>query len=282
MQTKGIRTALSCLVLLGAATRLANAQAPETALDGEKLLLNLTYAGSEGVVRLNGIPVERFGPGPARDMRGNTRSIRLAQFGINGENTFTIDAKAAGPSGDASVEAVMIYAGTGYEEMQHALAHPVFRQKIVGTGTIRHTMTLRNVPQRIFDDATPWQGDPDAVLAAVRALRHALAKPDAQQIAASFRSLYDTTYGLKDFATFDEFVGRFIEALKTCKLSDLPAKLKVEGFYGGRLWRVVGPDDAAPIRILSSADSDKGELETVMELGDLWCYRDGAWLPLGK
>jgi hypothetical protein len=152
---------------------------------------------------------------------------------------------------------------------------------VAAAATIHHTVTLRNVPHRFFDDATPWQGDREALLTAVRALQKAFAERDMKTIEASFRSVYDSTRSWKDFATFDEIMKNLEQSLKTCSVADLPAKLKVESFYEGRLFHVAAEDGAAPVRIVSTLVSDDSGPD-FLEIGEFWCYCQGAWLPLGN
>jgi hypothetical protein len=259
----------------------AQAPAPEAALDAQKVALNMIFEGSEGVVRLNGIPIERFGTQTPLGGGKPTLSVKLTGFGVNGANTFKIEIKPKGQAKVAATEVMLIDVSEGgYEALERALAHPLFHQKVSGAGTVEHTVTLRNVPSHPFDDATPWKGSPDALLAEVRALHKHLAARDSKALAVSLRSVYETSPGLKSLGSYDEILSRLEDALTKCTVADLPSKLKVESFYDGRLLRVSGEDGGAPVRLIGSEDG--GAPETVLELGAFWSYRHGAWLPLGQ
>jgi hypothetical protein len=54
----------------------------------------------------------------------------------------------------------------------------------------------------------------------------------------------------------------------------------VESFYDGRLFRVTGANGLAPIRAVSVKTGAGGHPDEILEMGDLWCYRNGARLPL--
>jgi hypothetical protein len=256
-------------------TTVATAQtkSPDSALDAGTASVNVIYSGSEGVVRLNGIPLKRFGT-DASDREGqHTLMLGLAKLAVNGENTLVVETKPIESGHEASTEA-LVFTGNGLE----SLDHPVFRKKVDGAATIRLTLTLRDVPHHIFDDATPWKGDTAPVLAAVKSFHEALAKRDMKAIAALLRPEYDST-SMKEFGPFDDMMHEFEENLKRSKVAALSAKLTVESFYDGRLLLVSDANGAEPIRC-SSLDSADGAPEMGMETGGFWCYRQGVWIPL--
>ncbi len=260
------------------------AQTPprEPARDAERLVLNVVYEGSEGLVRLNGIPLERFGKTGTQGDGATTLSIGLAEYGVSGVNTLVVEAKPARPARDASTDVALFVAGAGFKQRDSALQHPLFRQKIMGAGTVRHSVTLRNVPHHFFDDATPWHADPAALLTAVQALHKAFLKRDYKTIAASLRPVYDSSPNLRQLGGFDEMMRQLQQSLRSCTVTDLPKELKVETYYDGRLFRVTGENGAAPIRAFPAHIPAGGEPEALLEIGSFWCYRHGEWLPLGR
>jgi len=281
---KKLQTALNWLLFAGATALLTHAQTPsaQPAQDVQKLVVNVIYAHPGGVVRLNGIPIELFGKGDPHGSESGTLFIGngLANFGIDGANTLTVEAKQTGPEPDASTELVIIGAGGDFDQAQSAIDHPLFQKKIAGAGTIQYTLTLRNLPHRLFDDATPWHGDPEAVLTAVQALHKAFAGHEMKAIGDALRPSFEMSEGGKQPGNFEAMMAHFGESLKGSKVSELPAKLKVESFYDGRLFRVTDANGLAPIRAASIKAGADGRPDEMLELGDFWCFRNGVWLPL--
>jgi hypothetical protein len=245
-------------------------------------MVNVIYAHSGGIVRLNGIPIELFGKGDPAGGDSGTLFIGngLANFGINGVNTITVEAKPAGPEPDSSTELVILGATADTEQAQDSIDHPLFRKRIDGAGIIQYSLSLRNVPHRLFDDATPWRGDPEAVLAAVQALHKAFVGRDMKAIAAALRPAFDLMPDAKQPGSFDGMIAHFGQSLKGSKVAELQAKLKVEGFYDGRLFRVTDSNGLAPIRAASIKLGSDGRPDEMLELGQFWCYCNGVWLPL--
>jgi hypothetical protein len=75
-------------------------------------------------------------------------------------------------------------------------------------------------------------------------------------------------------------IAHFGASLKQSKVVDLPANLKVESFYDGRLFHVTDANGLAPIRAVSLKTGAGGHPDEMLEMGDFWCNRNGAWLPL--
>lgn len=282
---KRLPTALNCLLLATAPALVAGAQTPsaQPAQDVQKVMVNVVYTHSGGVVRLNGIPINSFGAGDYKGSESGTLFVGngLTNYGIDGVNTITVEAKAAAGEPDASTELVVLAAGADSGKALDELDHPFFQKKIAGAGTIEFKLALRNLPHRLFDDAAPWHGDPQAVLSAVRALHKAFAARDMKAIGDAIRPAFESTQDAKEPGSFDAMMVHFGESLKGSKLAELPAQLKVESFYDGRLFRVTDVNGLAPIRAASiKADAD-GRPDEELELGAFWCNRNGVWVPLG-
>jgi hypothetical protein len=284
LRARGFRAALSGLILLGAMTGLTNAQTPgnQAAHDAQKSVLNVIYTGTEGTVRLNGVPLESFGKHDSGGDGPRTLSAALGEYAINGVNTFTVDARPVRQAQASSTEAILIEGGTSLEEMDRGLQHPLFRQKMAGAAAIQHSVALRNAPHHVYDNATPWQGDPNAVLEAVRGLHKAFVDRDMKSVAASLRPQYENTREADRMDSFDHMMREFEQNLKRSKVASLPARLKVERFLDGRLLRVSGEDGAAPIQAASAQVGGDGRPELLLEFGALWCYRQGAWIPVDR
>src|SRR5208282_5231727 len=133
----------------------AGAKATPAALpaqDVTKLVVNLKYSRTSGVVRLNGIPIKRFGHdtpggrGPATLVIG----LGLADYGIDGVNALTVEAKPAGAAKGASTELLLFVTGDNPKNALKTLDHPLFDKKVDGLGTIQCSVTLTNVPYRYF------------------------------------------------------------------------------------------------------------------------------------
>jgi len=283
MKIDKLQTPLLCL-FAGTAIQLMNGQAPASPSvhDVGTLMVNIVYSHSGGIVRLNGIPIERFGKGDPESGDSGTLLIGngVSNYGINGVNTLSVEAKAVGPEQGSSTEVLLYDARAASENPAGATNDPFFRKKIAGAGTIQYSLALRNVPHHIFDDATPWNGDPNAVSTAVQALHKALVVRDMKAIAGIFRPSYDGSPDAQRLGSFDDMIGEFEKSLKGSKVADLPMKLNVESFYNGRLLRVTGADDRAPIRSASITLSTDGRPDELLEMGDFWCYRNGAWILL--
>lgn len=281
---KKLNTALHCLLLAGTTAVFACAQTPpaQPAQDVKTLMVNVVYEHSGGVVRLNGIPIERFGKAGSRGGESGTLFIGngLANYGIDGVNTLTVETKPTGPEPDASTEMVVIGAGGDSEKTQDAIDHPLFDKKIAGAGTIEYSLTLRNLPHRLFDDAAPWKGDPQAVLTAVQTLHKAFVARDMKTIADAIRPAFESMADAPPPGSFDSMIAHFGQSLKTSKVAVLPANLKVESFYDGRLFRVTDGQGRSPLRATSIKLASDGTPEEMLELGQFWCYRNGVWLPL--
>jgi hypothetical protein len=281
---KKLDTALHCLLLAGAAALCASAQTPpaQPAQDAKTLMVNVVYAHSGGVVRLNGIPINRFGGGHSEGGDTGTLFIGngLTSYGIDGVNTLTVETKPTGLEADVSTELVVIGADGNSEQSQDAIDHPLFQKKIAGAGTIEYSLTLRNLPHRLFDDAAPWKGDPQAVLTAVQTLHTAFVARDMKTIAAAIRPAFESMADAPPPGSFDAMIAHFGQSLKTSKVAVLPANLKVESFYDGRLFRVTDAQGRAPLRATSIKLASDGTPDEMLELGQFWCYRNGVWLPL--
>jgi len=282
MKINRLQTAVNCLLLAGTATHLINGQTPtpQSAQDVGTVAVNVVYAHTSGTVRLNGIPIKRFGKGVSESNESGTLVIAsgLPNFGVNGVNTLTVEATATGQ--DASTELLVFNTKSDSGDASDAMDHPLFKNELAGAGTLQYSLTLSNVPHHIFDDATPWKGDPNAVLAAVQALHKALVLHDMTTVAGFLRPVFESPGSGQNPANFDAMIAHFGSSLRQSKVVDLPANLKVESYYDGRLFRVIDAKGLAPIRAVSIKSGADGHPNEMLQMGDLWCYRNGAWLPL--
>jgi hypothetical protein len=269
-------TALACL-LFALASRTP-AQTTSLAQDVSTLAINVVYSHASGVLRLNGVPINRFGEGEPLGKAAGTLFVGNgpANFGINGPNTLDLEVEKAAP--DASAELLVFNAGAD-QGSEGGMDHPLFRRKITGVGKVEFSVTLRNVPHHLFDDATAT-GDPKAVLTAVQALHKALASVDMKAVAASLRPGFETMPEAKTPGSFDAMIGGFEGSLKDSRVAPLEANLKVETFYDGRLLRVTNADGSAPIRAASKKLGSDGQPEGMLEIGEFWCNRNGSWVLL--
>jgi hypothetical protein len=85
----------------------------------------------------------------------------------------------------------------------------------------------------------------------------------------------------KQIGGFDNMMAQFENSLKGSKMLELAAELDVESYYDGRLFRVSGADGLAPLRSASTKLGADGKPDEILEMGSFWCYRNGAWYPLG-
>jgi hypothetical protein len=275
MHAQRIPTTLAALLLIPMATQHTNAQpqSSNSPVDAATAIVNVSYHHMQGVVRVNGIPVKRFGKEPSNNS-AQLLTFPLAGYAINGANEVSLETKPTGSWEDASAQLALI-SGTSLE----ALEHPMFQQDVTAAATIRHSITLQNTPYHVFDDATPWKGENGPVLVAVKALHTAVAKRDLKAFAAFVRPEYDLLPRLHAWGTFDEQMKEVEGNLKNCTLAPLPAKLSVESYYGGRLVLVTDPDGAPPIRAMCSSEPGT-PADIPWEQGAFWCYRQGIWIPL--
>ncbi|MGD0630807.1 MAG: hypothetical protein ABR987_15865 [Terracidiphilus sp.] len=282
MKINRLQIALHCVLLASAAAQVINGQTTpaQSAQDVGTLAVNVVYAHTTGTVRLNGIPLKRFGKDVPESNESGTLIIAsgLSSFGINGVNSLTVDTKATGQ--DASTELLVFNTRSDSGDATDAMDHPLFKKELAGAGTIQYSLTLNNVPRHIFDDATPWKGDPNAVLAAVQALHKALVLRDMKTIAGFLRPVFESPESGQNPANFDAMIAHFGASLRQSKVVDLAPNLKVESYYDGRLFRVTDANGLAPIHAVSIKTAAGAHPDEMLEMGDLWCNRNGAWLPL--
>src|SRR5215471_14451592 len=145
------------------------------------------------------------------------------------EGDNVIEVEATGPAGKETQ--LVIVGGPDQPNL--------YEGKIQGSGKASYKLTLKDVAQWGWFSAEAWTGDDKDLLAAVAALHAAYAKE-----------------GLA-------------EGLKTAKVMPLPAGLKVDRFYGNRLFVVTGPDGAAPIQVTNG--------DQTLEAGHFWIRKDGKW-----
>jgi len=238
---------VSCLLLMAGA-----ASAAQPAM----VTANVIHDQTQGVLRVNGVPVQRFSGTPSADSGPLTDAVGIGQWLVEGDNV--IEVEATGPAGKETQ--LVIVGGPDQPNL--------YEGKIQGSGKASYKLTLKDVPQWGWFSAEAWTGDDKDLLAAVAALHAAYAKGDAKTIVALYQPF---GVDLKPYAG-EVMAGAeegLAEGLKTAKVMPLPAGLKVDRFYGNRLFVVTGPDGAAPIQVTNG--------DQTLEAGHFWIRKDGKW-----
>lgn len=238
---------ISCLLVL-AGTALAAAPANITA--------NVIHDQSQGVLRVNGVPVHRFSGTPSAESGPLTDAVGIGQWLVEGDNVVEVEAE-----GSAGKETQLVI-------VAEPNAPDLYDGKIEGSGKTSYKLTLKDVPRWGWFAGDAWTGDDKDLLAAVAALHDAYAKGDAKTIVALYRPFADD---MKPYAG-DVLAGAeegIAAGLKTAKVAPLPAGLKVTSFYGNRLFVVTAPDGSAPIQVTNG--------DSTLEAGRYWILKDGKW-----
>src|SRR5262249_12692074 len=145
--------------------------------------------GSEGSVRVNGVPILFFstdpslGEGPATDSLG-----MFSTFAKNGPNVVTVEARPEKGQAKAATTLSAIVATGSLSDLDKP---PLFKETIQGSGKAEKTIVLKNVPQWAFLQVQPFTGNKDDVLSAVRALHKNFADQNAKALQAAFKPMYN-------------------------------------------------------------------------------------------
>ena len=215
------------------------ATAQTDAIDAKQAVLILQHEGSEGQVRVNGVPILFFssdatlGNGPLTDSLGS-----FSTFAKNGPNIVTIEARPEKGQSEATTTVRAILATGSLEDFDRP---PLFKETIAGSGKIEKTIVLKNVPEWAFLKVPPFTGNKEEVLAAVRALHKAFAGHDAKAVQAAFKPMYDDLLQFMGEAVVGspaQFAAQMAMMASTAKVEPLPVDLKVESGYDDRLFVV--------------------------------------------
>jgi len=246
------------------------------AIDAKHAVLIIQHDGSEGQVRVNGVPVLNFSSklvpegGPLSDSLGT-----LALYAKNGPNAVVVDARPEkGQTKATTVVSFIVSTGSPSD-----LDKPLFKETIAGTGKVEKTITLKNVPKWAFLEVQPFTGNKDDVLVAVRALYKALADHDTKAVEATLKPMYTDLAAFLGEAvgTPADFTAEMKEMATGSKLAPLPTNLKVDSAYDGRLFVVTDAAGQAPIQLASKKLNKEGHPESTMETGEYWIHRSDGW-----
>ena len=249
------------------------------AIDAKHAVLIIQHDGSEGQVRINGIPILNFSSkmvpegGPLSDSLGT-----LALYAKNGPNAVVVDARPEkGQTKATTTVSFVVTTGSPSD-----LDKPLFKQTITGTGNLEKTIVLKNVPKWAFLEVQPFTGNKDDVLAAVRALYKALAAHDTKTVEATLKPMYTDLAAFMGEAvgTPADFTAEIKEMTTASKLAPLPSDLKVDSAYDGRLWVVTDAAGEAPIQLASKKLNKEGHPESTMETGEYWIHRADGWFVI--
>jgi len=250
------------------------------AIDAKQAVLNIQHDGSQGRVLVNGVPVLNFSStrvpegGPLTDSFGT-----LALFAKNGPNAVTVEAQPEKGQTKATTVVIGIVATGSLSDLDH----PTFKETIAGSGKIEKTIVLKNVPKWAFLEVQLFTGNKDEVLVAVRALHKTFADHDAKAIEAGLKPMYNDLVGYMGetaMGTPAQFAANLSEAATEAKLQPLPANLKVESAYEGRLFIVTDAGGKAPIQLASKKLTKSGHPEWTMETGEYWIHRPDGWFVI--
>ncbi len=250
------------------------------AIDAKQAVLIVQHDGSEGQVRVNGVPIRTFssqaapGEGPLTDSLGT-----FSMYAKNGPNLVTVEARPEKGQAHASTTFSAIVATGSVSDLDK----PLFKETIAGTGKIEKTITLNNVPQWAFLNGKPFTGNKDEVLAAVRALHKAFAGHDSKAVQTAFQPMYDDLLpflGEESVGSSADFAKQINEWVTSAKLEALPVDLKVESAYGDRLFVVTDASGKAPIQLIAKQSNKQGHPEWTLETGSYWIHRSDGWFVI--
>jgi hypothetical protein len=256
------------------------ARAQTDAIDAKQALLVIQHDGSEGQVRVNGVPMHFFSSkrvgerGPLTDSLGT-----FAAFAKDGPNVVTIEARPEKGQKDATTT-VSAFVATGSIS---DLEKPLFKEEIAGSGKLEKTITLKNVPQWAFLKVQPFSGNKDEVLDAVRKLHKAFVDHDVATVQTLLRPMYDdlaANMGEESVGTPKQFAKQMQEMATASKLAPLPSDLKVESGYDNRLFAVTTASGEAPIQAASKQLSEDGKPRWTFETGSYWIHRPDGWFVI--
>jgi hypothetical protein len=259
------------------------AMAQSAAIDAKQAVVIVQHDGSEGDVRVNGVPVLHFasdkslGDGSLTDSLGT-----FSTFATNGPNVVSIEARPEKGHPKATTTFSAIVATGSLSDFDKP---PLFKETIEGSGKAEKTIVLKNVPQWAFLQVQPFTGNKDEVLDAVRALHKAFADHDAKALHAAFKPMYNDLLpymGEAAVGTLEEFSQQMAEFAKNSKVQPLPADLKVGNGYDNRLFFVTSPSGKAPVQAASKELGQDGQPKWRMETGSYWIHRPDGWFVIRR
>jgi hypothetical protein len=252
-------------------------------IDAKQAAIIIQHDGSEGDVRVNGVPVLHFAPdkslgdGPLTDSLGT-----FSTFATNGPNVVTVEARPEKGQAKATTTVSAIVATGSLSDFDKP---PLFKETIEGSGKVEKTIVLKNVPQWAFLQVQPFTGNKDEVLDAVRALHKAFADHDAKALQVAFKPMYNDLLpymGEAAVGTLEEFSQQMAELAKNSKVEPLPADLKVGSGYDSHLFFVTTPSGKAPIQAESKEVGQDGHAKWRMETGSYWIHRPDGWFVIRR
>jgi hypothetical protein len=248
-----MKPSLACLAVLASLTSLAGAA---SAGDPPNIAVNVIHSRSQGVIRVNGVPIYRFVP--THDGGSATDSIGIGQWLVDGENSIAVETQ----SKDGGSTRVVIVKTIGEPDL--------FDGEIAGAGATEYKLLLKDLPRWGWLDAEPWSGDNQGLLATVGVLHAAFAKGDVKTIMRLYQPFAEDMLPYIGPLAEDDLA----EPLKGGTVLPLPADLTVESFYNHRLFVVRRADGSAPIRVDNEAVV-KGI--PALEGGEYWIRKGGQW-----
>lgn len=248
-------------------------------IDAKQAVLIIQHDGSEGQVRVNGVPVLNFSSklvkegGPLSDSLGT-----LALYAKDGSNAVVVEARPEkGQTRATTVVSFVVTTGSPSD-----LDKPLFKETIPGSGKVEKTIVLKNVPKWAFLQVPPFTGNKHDVLAAVHALYKALADHDTKTVEATLKPMYTDLASFLGEAvgTPADFSAEMKDMATGSRLAPLPSDLKVESAYDGRLFIVTDAAGQAPIQLASKKLNSQGHPESTTETGEYWIHRSDGWFVI--
>jgi len=267
-------------VFIVALVAVSAAVAQTDAIEAKQAVLVIQHDGSEGQVRVNGIPMHFFSSKRVGERGPLTDSLGMfSAFAKNGPNEVLVEARPEKGQQDATTT-VSAFIATGSVS---DLDKPLFKDEIKGAGKVEKTITLTNVPEWAFLKGQPFTGNKDDVLQAVRKLHKAFVDHDAATVVAMLKPMYDdlaANMGEAAVGTPQEFSQQMKEMAAGAKVAPLPADLKVESGYDNRLFVVLAAGGEAPIQATSGQMSEDGKPRWTFETGAYWIHRPDGWFVI--
>ncbi len=254
-----LQNGLLGLAAISAAMIFAALAAAEAA-EADLIVAQIDYANAAVLVEVNGVPAFLAGePTDAHQSNGDSRGL-LSTWMIAGANAVTARAEKRG-QGELKVTVTI---------MSRGAAEPLAKAEFTAPGAKTLTVNAQNLPRWSWQDAAPWNGKDEEVIASVNKFYQAvLTKDDAAvaKMTASFWADMRALFG----PSMDEAHRVFNEELAKSAVRPLPP-LRVTRYQNGRIIHV-GPSDGttdAPV----AADLGNGDR---LETGEWWALIGGNW-----
>jgi hypothetical protein len=114
-------------------------------IEAKQALVVIQHDGSEGDVRVNGVPILHFSSDPRLGKGSLTDSLGMfSTFATNGPNVVTIEARPEKGETKATTSFIGMVATESLEDFDKP---PLFKETIEGSGKSEKTIVLKNVPQ---------------------------------------------------------------------------------------------------------------------------------------